>query len=58
MHPIGLAAPEFATAAKLIVVTAVAIVAFWKVVLRLVLAVVAIALMVLLGVGAVALMHM
>jgi hypothetical protein len=58
MLPVGQTAPEFAAAAKLIIVIAVAIVAFWKVVLRLVLAVIAIALIVLLGVGAVAVMHM
>jgi hypothetical protein len=58
MLPVGQTAPEFAAAAKLIIVIAVAIVAFWKVVLRLVLAIIAIALIVLLGVGAVVVMHM
>jgi hypothetical protein len=58
MLPVGQTAPDFAAAAKMIVLIAVVIVAFWKVVLRLVLALIAIALIVLLGLGAVAVMHM
>jgi hypothetical protein len=58
MHIIGQAiAPGVESAKTTIVIVAIALVAFWRVILRLVLALIAIAIIVVIGAGAVVLLQ-